>query len=73
MKKYNGKQLTNEQYTDLVKTVTNRICHKQERTRRVIHVGDIVGGIMKRSEGANEREVLSLVYEEVRQYNMGNR
>ena len=71
--KYNGKQLTNNEYIDLVKTITNRICHKQERTRRVYSVGDIVNGIMKHSEGVNEREVLSIVYEEVRQYNMGNR
>jgi hypothetical protein len=66
--KYNGREMSKAQFNDLVKTVSARNISKLFHSGRTVRVGFIVDCIMKRSEGANEREVLSIVYEEFRQF-----
>ena len=62
--KYNEKQMSKAEYIDLVKAVSARNINKLYNAGKMVCVGLIVDNIMKRSDGADRREVLSLVYAE---------
>jgi hypothetical protein len=65
---YNGRILTESEFDDLVRTISARVIDKRFHSGRIVNVGDIVRAIMKRSGGASEYHVTSLVADELHKF-----